>query len=123
MKEERSIDGERLFINWYREQARVFFTERVRRYSKTLNLFPTGLKITGARGRYGSCSYANSLNFSWRLIMAPIEVIDYVVVHELTHIKVKNHSKRFWDLLELFMPDYRIHLQWLKDNRHVMANL
>ena len=66
----------------------------------------------------GSCSERNRLAFSFRLIMAPPEVIDYVVVHELAHILQKNHSSKFWDLVLEVLPDYRMHRRWLRDNEY-----
>jgi len=65
------------------------------------------LRITNARKRWGSCSVKGNLNFTWRLIMAPLQVIDYVVVHELVHIKEKNHSKNFWNHVSSYLPDYK----------------
>lgn len=106
---------QRLFIKWYRKRASEIINERLGFYSKMLNLFPSGTKITGALYRHGSCSGKNSLSFSWRLMMAPIPVIDYVIIHELCHIKEKNHSEGFWGLVEKAMPDYRKHKKWLKD--------
>jgi hypothetical protein len=58
------------------------------------------------------------LNLSWRLVLAPLEVIDYVVVHELAHLKQRNHSKAFWVEVETMMPEYRQHRRWLKENGH-----
>jgi hypothetical protein len=74
------------------------------------------LAITGARTRWGSCGIRGSLNFSWRLVMAPEPVIDYVIVHELAHLRVRNHSSQFWELLEKLMPEYRQPRLWLKQN-------
>ena len=68
---------------------------------------PTGIRITAARTRFGSCSAKNRLCFSWRLMDYPDAVIDYVVVHELAHIVHKNHGPRFWELVERYMPDYK----------------
>ena len=71
--------------------------------------------ITGAMKRWGSCSSKGNLNFAWRLVMAPIDIIDYVVVHELSHIVHRNHSKRFWEQVETIFPDYKIKRKWLKE--------
>ena len=76
------------------------------------------VKITSAEKRWGSCSGDDNLSFSFRLIMAPPDIIDYVIVHELMHIKEKNHSPKFWKLVEAVMPEYKIHRRWLKDNHH-----
>ncbi len=80
---------------------------KVEKYSKQMGLYPTGLKITSARSRFGSCSGSDSICFSWRLMEYPDEAIDYVVVHELAHIAHKDHGPRFWALVEKHMPDYK----------------
>jgi predicted metal-dependent hydrolase len=105
-----------LFILWYQTEAKEKLEARVRYFSNRLQLVPKGLKITSAKHRWGSCSRDNRLSFSWRIIMAPWSVIDYVVIHELVHIKEKNHSKKFWDYLETIFPEYRKHRFWLKKN-------
>jgi hypothetical protein len=105
-----------LFILWYQREAKEKLEARVRYFSNRLQLVPKGFKITSAKHRWGSCSRDNRLSFSWRIIMAPWNVIDYVVIHELVHIKEKSHSKRFWDHLETIFPDYRKHRFWLKKN-------
>jgi predicted metal-dependent hydrolase len=74
--------------------------------------------ITSARTRWGSCSATSALNFSWRLIQAPMEAVDYVVVHELVHTVIHDHSRKFWTRLEQVMPDYRARRKWLKQNGH-----
>ncbi len=80
---------------------------RVAHYSEVMGLVPTGVRITGARKRFGSCSSKNSLCFSWRLMQYPPEAIDYVVVHELAHIRHHNHSAAFHALVEKILPDHR----------------
>lgn len=107
-----------LFTQWYKREAKERIEERVHYFSNRLQLVPKGLKITSAKYRWGSCSRDNRLSFSWRIIMAPLRIIDYVLIHELVHIKEKNHSKRFWTSLETILPDYRKHRFWLKENGH-----
>ena len=107
-----------LFIEWYKKEAKERLSERLAYYSQRLCLSPNGMRITSARSRWGSCSSDNRLSFSWRIIMASLNVIDYLLIHELTHIKEKNHSKRFWNLVESVMPDYRVRRLWLKKNGH-----
>ncbi|MCX6013893.1 MAG: M48 family metallopeptidase, partial [Chloroflexi bacterium] len=75
------------------------------------------VRITSAQTRWGSCSGHGNLYFSWRLIMAPLEVIDYVVIHELAHIHMKNHSPKFWEKVESMYPDYVACKKWLRDNQ------
>ena len=79
---------------------------RVAYYSAIMRLVPTGVRITGAEKRFGSCSGKNSLCFSWRLMQYPLEAIDYVVVHELAHIRHHNHSAAFHALVAKYLPDH-----------------
>ncbi len=88
-------------------RARQILPERVAFWSRRTGLVPTGVKITAARTRYGSCSGKNSLCFSCFLLDQPPEAIDLVVVHELCHIREKNHGPGFYTLLEQILPDYR----------------
>ena len=110
-----------LFTDWYKKKAYEKISERVEWYSYLLGLKHNSLKLTDAKRRWGSCCVKNNLRFSWRLIMAPLEIIDYVVVHELMHIKVKNHSKKFWDEVRAMMPDYALSRKWLRDNDHLLV--
>jgi hypothetical protein len=109
------------FIKWYKSKAREYFAERVNFYSQELNLRVKSVRVTSAEKRWGSCSEKDNLSFSFRLIMAPPHVIDYVIVHELMHIKEKSHSSRFWQLMESAMPQYKLHRRWFKDNNSKFA--
>jgi len=106
------------FVSWYKKKAGEHIHQRVDYFAGMLKLRHEGLRITSAESRWGSCSAENNLSFSFRLIMAPPVVIDYVVVHELTHIREKNHSPKFWRRVEETMPEYKNHRRWLKDNHH-----
>jgi predicted metal-dependent hydrolase len=100
-------NAESLFRNWYRKQAVKIIGERVALFAEQSQLHVEKIRITSARTRWGSCSSKGTLSFSWRLIMASQAVIDYVIIHELAHIVHHNHSKRFWNLVEKWMPDYK----------------
>ena len=78
------------------------------------------VKLSEAKARWGSCSTKNNLNFSWRLVMCPLSVIDYVAVHELSHITYKNHSPAFWARVKTVLPTYEDDQEWLKANRKLM---
>ncbi len=108
--------AESVFTKWYRDQARAVISERVKLYAARHGFKYRKIRITSARTRWGSCSSMGNLNFTWRLVMAPPEVIDYVVVHELAHLQVNNHSKEFWNQVGCIMPDYKKRLRWLKEN-------
>ncbi len=94
-------------IKMLKYKAQETIPLRVKYYSEIMSLFPSAVKITSAKTRFGSCSGKNSLCFSYRLMQYPDAAIDYVVVHELAHIKYKNHGKQFYELIEKYMPDYR----------------
>ena len=87
--------------------AKEIIPKRVEYYSDIMNLKPTGVKITKAKKRFGSCNGKNSLCFSCFLMSYPMEAVDYVVVHELAHIKHHNHGREFYDLIRSYMPDYK----------------
>ena len=88
---------------------------RIAHYAAIMGLYPAGITITGARTRFGSCSGKNRICFSWRLMQYPEEAVDYVVVHELAHIRHKNHSPAFYACVEQVLPDWRERRQMLKD--------
>ena len=103
--------------NWYKKQARRILFERVATVSRQtgLNGFKS-IRITSARSRWGSCSSKGNLNFSWRLVSAPINIIDYVVIHELVHLKIHNHSKNFWFQVSSLYPNFKEARVWLKQH-------
>jgi predicted metal-dependent hydrolase len=109
-----------LFIHWYKREAKEKIFGRINYYSHRLHLFPRGIRITNAKSRWGSCSRDNRLSFSWRIIMASLTIIDYILIHELAHIREKNHSKRFWTYLGSILPDYKKNRLWLKENGHLL---
>ena len=104
------------------KKAQEVFSQRVAYYSSKANSPYKRIRISQARSRWGSCGAKGNLNFSWRLIMAPLEVIDYVVAHEVAHLKIKNHSKHFWLWVEQLFPDYRQQRKWLKTNGHLLGH-
>jgi len=120
LDEKRADQAKNLFIKWYKDEAKRLLEDRTNHYSKNFGFFPKSIRITSAQFRYGSCSPENKLSFSWRLIMTPLAVIDYVIIHELMHIKEKNHSGRFWGIVEAAMPDYKKHRHWLREHGHLL---
>lgn len=97
-----------------RQKARDILPGRVAHYAEWMGVTPTGVKITGAKTRFGSCSAKNSLCFSLYLMAYPDAAVDYVVVHELAHIRHKNHSPAFYAEVAKVMPDYRERRKLLK---------
>ena len=113
--------AEAVFALWYKQQARLFFTERVLILAGKHAFRYQKIRISSARTRWGSCSSIGTLSFTYRLVMAPPDVVDYVVMHELVHTQVRNHSKTFWNKVAELMPDYRRRLAWLKkDGRYLL---
>jgi predicted metal-dependent hydrolase len=111
----------RVFERWYRQQAALVLPERVQWQASRHGFTYNQVKITSARTRWGSCNSKGTLCFAWRLIMAPLPVIDYVVAHELVHLQVKNHCKEFWSRVRLIMPDYKQRIDWLSQNGHLLS--
>lgn len=101
-------------VQVYRLLAKRDLTAKALEFAKHMGVMPSAVKINGATTRWGSCSAQKSLNFSWRLMMADDDVIDYVVVHELAHITEMNHSVRFWALVEGVLPEYQVRKAKLK---------
>ena len=95
-------------------RAKEILPQKVDYFAEIMGLKPSGVKITSAKKRFGSCSGKNSLCFSYELMLYPDEAIDYVVVHELAHIKHRNHSSRFYNLIEKYLPDYKTRERILK---------
>ena len=104
------------FEAWYRAQARPLIEERVAHFAAITGLRGKKIRISSARTRWGSCSSRGTLSFTWRLVMAPLAVIDYVVVHELCHLAHPNHSPAFWARVASIMPGYKVQRQWLRQH-------
>lgn len=120
LSENHVMQAEIVFLKWYRAQAADLFQERVRHFAEKFQFRYGTIRLSSAKQRWGSCSATNNLNFSWKLIMAPLNVIDYVVVHELVHTKHKNHSQQFWLAVAAVLPSYRSAKQWLKQHGHLL---
>ncbi len=103
-----------IFLKWYKKNAKKILLERVNYYAEIMNIKFQKITINQAKTRWGSCSKKGYINFSYRLLMAPLEIIDYVVVHELAHLNVMNHSSQFWDLVKTYYPDYQLARKILK---------
>jgi len=105
---------------WYMEEARKELQSRCMWFSLQAGYTPVAVRISDARRRWGSCTHKGIINFSWRLIQAPPEIVDYVVVHELVHLGQPDHSKLFWVKVRKIMPDYERRRKWLYDNERLL---
>ena len=105
-----------------RKAAKEIIRARVKHWGSVLNLEYGRVFVKDQRTLWGSCSGKRNLNFNWRLAAAPPEVLDYVIVHELCHLREMNHSKRFWGLVNGFCPDYKARKKWLKDNSALLRS-
>lgn len=105
----------------YRRKARDLITEKVRAYLPKVNGDYEKLYIRNQKTRWGSCSSKGNLNFNWRLVMGPEQVVEYVVVHELVHLEEKNHTEQFWRKVRKLMPDYVKSRHWLQQNEHKLV--
>ena len=110
-----------LLVQIYKHIAKQFLVDRTMFYGEKIRLVPTSVKVNNAKTRWGSCSSKKSINLSWRLIMASEEIIDYVIIHELAHIREPNHSTKFWSVVESLLPDYKNRQKMLKEFQQKIA--
>ena len=107
-------DAAEAIERWYRREARERIGLVVDREAEVLGVKPTRISVRDQRTRWGSCSSSGALSFSWRLLLMPFDVLDYVVVHELCHLHRLDHSRAFWDLVADARPGYERHVRWLR---------
>jgi predicted metal-dependent hydrolase len=105
-----------VLYGWYKEKLLGLVTARIRELSNIMEVEPNKISIRAQKTIWGSCSYDNNISINLKLALAPLEIIDYILVHELCHIKHKNHSSEFWLAVESVMPDYHVKRRWLKEN-------
>lgn len=101
---------------WYKKQAYAYVSKRVDYYKDIIGVTVTSVSIKSRKSQWGSCDSNGNLTFSWRLVMARPEAIDYVVIHELCHRKYMDHSKQFWNEVQKYMPDFKEQKKWLEEN-------
>ena len=117
-------DKIKLTLNcWYKQRFSEIAKPRVNYYAKKYNLKINRVRIKAQKTLWGSCSSSNNINLNYQLIMAPIEVIDYVIAHELVHTLHKNHSPSFWQEVSSIIPKYKASKNWLKENGYKLRYL
>jgi predicted metal-dependent hydrolase len=102
--------------SWMIVKAEELIKKRTVEYSNLIGVNYNTIRIKDTKTRWGSCSSKRNLNFNFRILMAPEQVMDYIIVHELCHLKHMNHSKEFWNAVAQYMPDYEKQKEWLKVN-------
>lgn len=107
--------------SWYIERAKKIITERVEARAKEMDVSYKSLMFSDTKSKWGSCGPKNDLQFSWRLVMVPLVVLDYVVIHELAHTVEKNHGERFWKIVSSITPAYKAHRKWLTQHNGQMV--
>jgi len=112
--------GRELFEAWYRRRAASVLGERADHWGPRLGVKPVRVLLSSARTKWGSCDARGVVRFSWRLVMAPPPVIDYLVVHELAHLIIRGHSRAFWECVAAHDPQHRAHRRWLADHGHAL---
>lgn len=116
LKKSKRDKAREIFKKFYKNKAKDIISERVKFYAEKFGFKYNKIKITSANKRWGSCSNRNNLNFSYKLVMAPLEIIDYIVVHELVHTINKTHNKSFYSEISKILPQYKSKENWLKEN-------
>lgn len=120
-REERVQTIRSVLVNWYMKEAEHFIIDRVNVFADRMGTRPAKIRVKEQIFRWGSCSNKGNINFNWKIIMAPIEVIDYVIVHELCHLIRLDHSPEFWRLINKVLPDYENRRMWLKKYGSVLT--
>jgi predicted metal-dependent hydrolase len=137
-----SLEGDRLFVHlpvlpaaeqaaalakvlrsWYVATARHELERRTMEWAGRLKVKPQRIFIREQKSRWGSCSSRGNINYNWRAVMAPPAVVDYLVVHELCHLRQPNHSPAFWELVAAAVPDYKEYRRWLRDSGQLLMRL
>ena len=108
--------ADKVFKDFYKVKAEQKIAERLKLIQDKFELKPASVKVSELQNRWASWTPKNGLNFHWKCAMAPVPVLDYIITHEMVHLKYPNHSAEFWNELDKKMPDYREHENWLKQN-------
>jgi predicted metal-dependent hydrolase len=110
----KSTNAQQAFKEYYKAKANIYIPKRIDHFREQMGLHPNKVKILELQNRWASCNHNNDLNFHWKCIMAPMTIIDYIVVHELAHLRHPTHSAEFWNEVDKILPDYRERKTWLK---------
>ena len=108
--------AEKVFKDFYKEKGLLKIKERIKVHEDKFSIKPTSVKVLDLQNRWASWTPKNGLNFHWKCVMAPVSVLDYIIMHEMVHLKYPNHSADFWNELDKKMPNFREQEKWLKRN-------
>jgi predicted metal-dependent hydrolase len=112
----------KLFREWYLDKAKKKLVPRVKLHARNLGVQFNKVMVSELKYRWGSCTPHDNLNFNWKLIKAPVVVIDYVIVHELAHLLEQNHTARFWNIVQVQVPGYAKAKEWLKEHGDILES-
>lgn len=116
MKRSKASNGKEVFKSFYKEKGLSRIIERINIYKSMMGVEPQNIRIMELKNRWASCTDEGNLNFNWKCIMAPLSIIDYIVVHELAHLIYKDHGTEFWNMVDKIISDYENRKNWLRDN-------
>ena len=120
-RQERERQLKERFFIWYRMQAKEILGGRIFHYARLMGVWPKEISIKTQKRLWGSCNFRKQkIHLNWQIVMSPPEVIDYVVVHELCHLTVPNHSQLFWHSVQKILPEYKSQRSWLRVNQKEM---
>ena len=114
-KKPKDGDIRSALVEWYEQHALDRLTEKTNRYAGIMGVSPNSISVRDYKARWGSCSSKGEISYNWRIIIAPHHIVDYVVVHELCHLKHPNHSPAYWKSVKREVPDYEVCRHWLKE--------
>ncbi len=109
-----------IFINWYLEKAKKYILKKVDFYSKVLSKQPSDVVFTDFKSKWGSCDPDGVIKYDWRIILAPKEIIDYIIAHELSHLISLTHDEKFWTTLAGIIPDFKEKEEWMRINSNIL---
>jgi len=112
----------KLYFEWSKKKAFPLLEKSIKKYSKKIGVNYSKILVKNQKNRWGSVSKKGTLNFNQNLIRAPSKIVDYIVAHEVCHLKIPNHSTSYWRLLSSVMPDYKEKKEWLRINNNLLLN-
>ncbi len=109
------------FKRWYYENGEKKLNDRLSIYTPKMNVVPSKVKLKDQKMRWGTCTPDGSIYLNWRIIMSPIPIVDYLLVHELAHLRYPDHSKNYWKFVQSIIPNYEQRKEWLRINGPLLS--